>query len=143
MASIFFTAKHYAVVGASTDPAKFGNRVLRWYQSHLPEQVTPINPKEKTIEGLDVLSSIKLLPDPTTTSISVITPPAVTLGVVKEALDLGINAIWLQPGSEDTAVKRFVAVQEGAQQKVILGGPCILVLGAGLLDEEKRRAGKL
>lgn len=43
MSARFFASSRYAVVGASTDRAKFGNKVLRWYQAHgLP--VSPINP---------------------------------------------------------------------------------------------------
>jgi predicted CoA-binding protein len=39
----FFKATEFAVVGASADPTKFGNKVLKWYRYHqLP--VIPINP---------------------------------------------------------------------------------------------------
>lgn len=42
-ANNFFLAKHFAVAGASTNPSKFGYKVLAWYKQHdLP--VTPINP---------------------------------------------------------------------------------------------------
>lgn len=92
----FFASSHYAVVGASTNRAKYGNRVLRWCVLGLPARVgtqltlqttryldhnlpvDPINPREAQIEGLPVLSSLTQLKDPASTSISVITPPAVT-----------------------------------------------------------------
>jgi hypothetical protein len=27
----FFSSSHYAVVGASNEPTKYGNKVLKWY----------------------------------------------------------------------------------------------------------------
>jgi predicted CoA-binding protein len=39
----FISSPTFSVLGASSDRAKYGNKVLRWYQSRgLP--VTPINP---------------------------------------------------------------------------------------------------
>ncbi|KAM0749149.1 NAD(P)-binding protein [Meredithblackwellia eburnea MCA 4105] len=134
----FFAAKQFAVVGASTDPLKFGFKVLKWYQQRgLP--VIPIHPKELEIEGLKTYPSIKDIPDlkPEELSISIITPPKISQSVVKDALALGVNAIWLQPGAEDDGVRQIVQ-SEKAQEKVTLGGPCILVLGQGLLDEERK-----
>jgi len=138
----FFAASSYAVVGASKDPAKFGNKVLRWYSAHLPGHVTPINPKETNIEGVDALKSISLLPSPSSTSLSIITPPAVTLAVLSEALALGFHALWLQPGSEDAAVRQLIK-EKGAETKVTFNGPCILVLGADMLAEQRGKTGRL
>ena len=47
----FLSANHYAVAGASTNRDKYGNKVLRCYQQN-NKQVTPINPRAETIEGL-------------------------------------------------------------------------------------------
>jgi hypothetical protein len=39
----FISSSRFAVLGASVDRAKYGNKVLRWYQTHnLP--VVPVNP---------------------------------------------------------------------------------------------------
>lgn len=56
----------------------------------------------------------------------------VTLKIVKEAKELGIPALWLQPGAEDDEVKRYVE-EADLGDKVILGGPCILVDGPSVL----------
>lgn len=140
MSARFFASSRYAVVGASTDRAKFGNKVLRWYQAHgLP--VSPINPTQSEIEGLPAFKSISDLPSPfADLSISIITPPHISLAVVREALALGVHSIWLQPGAEDDAVRRLVK-EEKAEDWVTLGGPCILVLGGGLLDAQRAASG--
>lgn len=58
-------------------------------------------------------------------------PFQVTLGVLKEAKALGVPAVWLQPGAEDAEVTQWV--KENWSDGVVLGGPCILVLGDGLI----------
>jgi len=126
----FFTADAYAVVGASNDKSKFGNKVFMWYLDH-SKTVTPIHPKEASIEGVPALKSLSELPSPATTSISVITPPKVTLGVLKEAKELGIKVVWVQPGASDEACDAYV--KEAGLENVIYGGPCILRDGEAVL----------
>ncbi|KZT52182.1 NAD(P)-binding protein [Calocera cornea HHB12733] len=129
----FFNASAFAVVGASNDKSKFGNKVFMWYISH-NKPVTPIHPKEASIEGVDALKSLSQLPSPTTTSISVITPAKVTLGVLKEAKELGIHTVWIQPGASDEACAEYIK-EAGLEDKVIYGGPCILRDGAAVLAQ--------
>ncbi|KAJ3207912.1 hypothetical protein HDU67_007128 [Dinochytrium kinnereticum] len=133
----FFAHSHYAVVGASADRAKFGNKVLRWYIDNKLD-VIPVNPKSPEIESIPAVTSLAGLTNPSKTSVSVITPPAVTLGVLREALSLGIPAIWLQPGCESPEVRDFIDKEIGNKMVVLLGGPCILVSG-----EEGLRAARL
>ncbi|KAI9027275.1 CoA-binding protein [Phycomyces nitens] len=130
----FIQCKQFAVVGASPSREKFGNRILRWYQSNqLP--VIPINPKERSIENLVTLASIDGLLDPQHTGLSIITPPKVTLDILKKAKALGIKNIWIQPGAEDTEVIDYCK-QENLD--VIAGGPCLLVQGPALLPQRSR-----
>ncbi|KAF2973558.1 hypothetical protein GQX73_g116 [Xylaria multiplex] len=147
----FFSSPQFAVVGASSNPAKFGHKVLVWYQAHkLP--VTPINPASATITtsyGEHVaVKSVSELPEPKQTSLSVITPPPVTLEVLKEAKRVGIPAVWLQPGTFDDEVIKFAYAKDadGFGGEVISGeggvgseGWCVLVDG----EKGLRSAGKL
>ncbi len=118
----FLAGKRFAVVGASQDRTKYGNKVLRVYQQNNYD-VVPVNPKADEVEGLKAYPDLASIPG-TLDGISIITPPAVTERVVQEANEKGIQHIWMQPGAEsDVAVE--AAKEAGAN--VIAGGPCILV----------------
>ena len=52
----------YAVVGASTNRDKFGNKVLRCYQQN-NKIVYPVHPLETIIEGINCYKSVSELPD--------------------------------------------------------------------------------
>jgi len=60
----------------------------------------------------------------------------VTLGLLEEFKSLDMKAAWIQPGAADEAVSKFI-IDNGLEERVVWGGPCILVLGAGLLKEGK------
>jgi predicted CoA-binding protein len=118
----FLSQSRFAVVGASSDRSKFGNKVLRCYLQHGRDAV-PVNPKDAEVEGLPAFKSLSEIDDPPD-AVSIITPPKVTESVVEEAGRLGIRHVWMQPGAEsDAAVAR--ARQLG--MNVVAGGPCLLV----------------
>lgn len=119
----FLSGKSFAVVGASTDRSKYGNKVLRCFHQH-DYSVVPFNPREKMIEGLAVAKSLTDC-RPVPHAISIITPPDVTEKIVKQAVELGIKHIWMQPGAGNAAA---VATCQQAGCSVISGGPCILVV---------------
>jgi len=95
-----------------TNKQQLTNPVFTWYTTHsLP--ATPINPTSASISALSstyeqtsypTLASLSLLPHPTETSVSIITPPKVTKKVLEEAKKLGIKGVWLQPGSFDDEI---------------------------------------
>jgi predicted CoA-binding protein len=118
----FLAGKRFAVVGASTDREKYGNKVLRVYQQNKLD-VVPVNPKADEVEGLKAYADLASVPG-AIDGVSIITPPKVTEQVVAEAVKRGINNIWMQPGAESAAA---VAAGEAAGANVIAGGPCILV----------------
>lgn len=60
--------------------------------------------------------------------------PQVTLGLLEEFNKLDMKAAWIQPGAADEVVSKFI-VDNGLEERVVWGGPCILVLGDGLLKE--------
>jgi len=118
----FLDSGPFAVVGASSDREKYGNKVLRCYQQHGLE-VFPINPRATEIEGLKAYPSLEAVPKPVM-GLSVITPPRVTENVVQEAIRAGVKRIWMQPGAESAEAIRAA---ETAGLEVIAGGPCLLV----------------
>ena len=58
----FLASPAFAVVGASTDRSKYGNKVLRCYQQH-GRKVYPVNPKAPEVEGLTAYPSLAKLPE--------------------------------------------------------------------------------
>lgn len=119
----FLKAKTFGVVGASADRSKYGNRVLRCYQSHGMTAI-PVNPKEREIEGAQCVPSVMELPAEVE-SISVITPPPVTERVVEQAAEKGIRNVWMQPGAESDKAVEFC---RSRGINVIADGSCILVV---------------
>lgn len=119
----FFTSPAYGVVGASSNRAKFGNKVLRCYLNH-NMKAYPINPREKEIEEIACIANIADLPADVS-SISVITPPPITEKIIQQAIDKGIKHIWMQPGAESDAA---IALAERHGINVIARGPCLLVV---------------
>ena len=119
----FLASPPFAVVGASVDRSKYGNKVLRCYQQH-GKEVYPINPRAAEVEGLKAYPSLAALPVQPK-AISVITPPAITERVVCEAAAAGVTHIWMQPGAENEAAIRTA---ESLGLSVIAGGPCLLVV---------------
>ncbi|KAI0688178.1 NAD(P)-binding protein [Cytidiella melzeri] len=127
----FLASPKFAVVGASKDQSKFGTKVLKWYQAR-DKDVTPIHPKEAELEGVATIRTLSDLSSPAETSVSIITPAKITLGILEQAKALNVPALWLQPGAEDETVVRFIKDND-LSNKVIYGGPCILVEGDGIL----------
>jgi predicted CoA-binding protein len=114
----------WAVVGASNDRAKYGNKVLRCYMQKGKTPVYPVNPHAQEIEGLAAYPSLGALPRPARAA-SIITPPEVTETVVREAAELGIRYLWMQPGAESP---RAIQLAQAAGIELIAGGPCLLVV---------------
>ncbi len=118
----FLAGTPHAVVGASRDREKYGNKVLRAYLQR-QRAVYPVNPTAKVVERLVAFPDLASLPQPVH-GLSIVTPPQVTEQVVAQAADLGIRHIWMQPGAESD---RAVDLAQQAGMNVIWGGPCILV----------------
>jgi len=55
----------------------------------------------------------------------------VTLGILKEAKELDIPALWLQPGAEDETVTAFI-IENKLEDRIVYGGPCLLLEGEGI-----------
>lgn len=122
---LFLSSTCFGVVGASTNREKYGNKVLRCYLQN-ERKAIPVNPKERIIEGIPCVASVRELPTEVG-SLSIITPPRITERIVEEAIARGIGNLWMQPGAES---RRAVARAREAGINVIADGSCLLeVLG--------------
>ena len=110
MSPVGDTAKVVAVIGASNDRQKFGNRAVRAYVQQ-GYTVVPINPREHTVEGLRAYASILDVPGPVDMA-SFYVPPEIGEQVIADVAKKGVTEVWLNPGSEsDALVERARALQ--------------------------------
>ncbi len=96
-----------AVAGASNNPAKYGNIIVRNLSSK-GYTVFPVNPHETEIAGLPAFPTLAAVPGPIHL-VNVVTHPPVTLNILAQAAELGVPAVWLQDGSYDDEVLKAVS----------------------------------
>lgn len=95
-----------AVVGATDSPSKYGNVIYRDLKRK-GYTVYPVNPNRARVDGdpaFPRLSNLQVKLD----IIDFVVPPTVALTILEECLKLGLENVWLQPGSESTEVLAFV-----------------------------------
>ena len=91
-----------AVIGASSNRAKFGNKAVRAWaaQGHT---IFPVNPHEDEIEGWPVFGSVADIPEELG-AVLIYLPPATTLAVIPEIARKGTVELYLNPGTESPEV---------------------------------------
>jgi predicted CoA-binding protein len=94
--------KTVAIIGASSDRAKFGNKAVRAFQQQ-GYTVYPVNPKELEIEGLPAFKGITEVPG-RPQMVSVYLPPPVLLKLLPDIAAKGCDELWLNPGTESDDV---------------------------------------
>jgi predicted CoA-binding protein len=94
--------KTVAVVGASNDRSKFGNKALRAFQAE-GYRTIPVNPSEPVVEGQTSYASVLDIPGPVDMA-TVYVRPEVTLRLLDDFARKGIAEIWVNPGAEDDGV---------------------------------------
>ena len=95
-------AKVVAVIGASSNRNKFGNRAVRAFRQQ-GYTVVPINPHEAEVEGLKSYASVLEVPGAIDMA-SFYLPPEIGLQVIDEVAAKGIPEVWLNPGAESDAL---------------------------------------
>jgi hypothetical protein len=91
-----------AVIGASADRHKFGNKALRAFR-HQGYTVVPINPQAAEVEGERAYASVLDYPGAIDEA-TVYVPPDIGLGVLEQIAARGIPVVWLNPGADAPAV---------------------------------------
>jgi predicted CoA-binding protein len=91
--------KTVAVIGASADRAKFGNKAVRAFHD-AGWTVFPIHPVLKEVEGLPAYHDLDALPVTALDQVSFYVPPEIGLGLLDQVERKRVGQIWLNPGSE-------------------------------------------
>jgi predicted CoA-binding protein len=100
-----------AVIGASADRGKFGNKAVRAFLAR-GFTVYPVNPKGGEIEGLSAYKSLaEIPPEVKLDRISVYLPPAIGLRTLPEIAKRGTDELWLNPGSESDELVEAAEIQ--------------------------------
>ena len=94
--------KTVAVIGASKDRAKFGNKAVRAFRQQ-GYRVYPVNPNATEIEGLSAYQSIRDVPV-RPQRVTVYLPPPVLLKILPDIAAKGCDELWLNPGVESEEV---------------------------------------
>ncbi len=119
---MFGKEERYAVVGASRERSKYGNKVLR----HLKGEgfdVVAVNPHASEIEGVPCFPNLKKAGE--VDVVVFVVPPKITERILSEAKKLGIRKVWMQPGSESEKSIEFC--RENGMECV--HGACIIMDG--------------
>jgi predicted CoA-binding protein len=88
-----------AIIGASSDRQKFGNRAVRAY-ARRGYEVYPIHPTAETIEGHRAYRSVLDVPVDQLDKVSLYVPPETGLRLLEEVARKPAGEVWLNPGAE-------------------------------------------
>ena len=94
--------KTVAVIGASSNRAKFGNKAVRAFASQ-GFTVIPINPHETEVEGHKAYASVLDVPGPIDMA-TVYVPGSVGVRIMDDLAKKGVPEIWINPGADDDRV---------------------------------------
>jgi len=88
-----------AIVGASSDRSKFGNKAVRAY-AQSGYHVYPVNPRESTIEGWPVYRTVLDVPAEKLDRVSIYLPPAIAERALDDIAKKRSDEVWLNPGAD-------------------------------------------
>jgi predicted CoA-binding protein len=94
--------KTVAVIGASSNRDKFGNKALRAFERR-GYTVIPINPNEPEVEGHKTFASVLDVPGELDMA-TVYVPSTAGVTVMEQLASKGVGEVWLNPGADDPAV---------------------------------------
>jgi len=95
-------SKRVAVVGASSDRQKYGNKALRAFVAE-GYTVYAINPNEEAVEGMQTYASVLDVPGPIDMA-TVYVQPEVAERLLAEFEQKQIPEIWFNPGAESDSL---------------------------------------
>lgn len=95
-------SKTVAVIGASSNRRKFGNKAVRAFR-HKGFTVIPVNPNEAEVEGTKTVASVLDIAGPVD-MVTVYVPPQVGVRVMEEIARKGVTDVWLNPGADGEQV---------------------------------------
>ena len=114
--------KSIALVGASNDPSKYGNKILLNLRSK-GFNVIPVNTKEEEIDGSPVFKSVSDIKE-CPSIINFVVPPSVGIKITKDLVEKGYDNFWYQPGAESEEISNYLE----SKKKNYIDDQCIMVV---------------
>ena len=115
------TSAPIAVVGATDNESKYGYVIYRDLKRK-GYRVMAVNPGRDTVDGDPCYPTVADLPvDPAI--VDLVIPASEGLKVIRQALDIGYDRIWVQPGAESPAL--LTLLQESGADYI--AHACIMV----------------
>ena len=111
-----------ALVGASNDRNKYGNKILLDLLSK-NYNVVPVNQKEDNIAGLKANTKVQDLPS-RPSIINFVVPPEIGLDITKELVEEDYDHFWYQPGAESEDLTNLLT----QKNKDFIDDKCIMVV---------------
>lgn len=108
-----FRMKRIAIVGATVNPNKYGNIILRDLRRK-GFDVVPVTPNYDSVEGVPAKKSVEELPADVELIVFVV-PPEVGLKEVQKAYKSGFRRFWFQPGAESQELLAFAKEHPDAE----------------------------
>jgi len=121
----FLARRTLALVGASRDPKAFSSMASKELRAK-GYRVIPVNPNADAVMGERCYPRLADLPERVDAAL-IMTPPAQTESVVRDAAAAGIKWVWMQQGAESPAAIQFC--QENGIREV--HGECIMMFAGG------------
>lgn len=110
-----------AIIGATNDSTKFGNKIYRDLKNK-NIKIFGINPKASTIDGDPAYKTLEDLPEKPDI-LNFVLPPKLGFETIKNAVAMGYDNFWLQPGAESEEILDYLE----SNGKSFLAHACVMV----------------
>ena len=110
-----------ALVGASNNPKKYGNKILLDLVSK-GYDVVPINSTGDTIAGIKSYKNVLDLKE-SPSIINFVVPPKIGFEITKELVENNYDNFWYQPGAESKEISSYLI----ENSKNFIDDKCIMV----------------
>ena len=94
----FLDSRKFAIAGVSRNEKKFGGAIFKELKGK-GFDLYPINPNAENIQGIKCYKSVSELPKEVS-RLLIITPKAESTAVAQEAIEKGIEMVWIQQKSD-------------------------------------------
>lgn len=88
-----------AIIGASNNRSKFGNKAVRAYQ-HQGWEIYPVHPTLSEVEGLRAYPSLDAVPERYLDRVLFYVPPQIGVGLLDQIPGKQVGEVWINPGAE-------------------------------------------